>query len=96
MFISSITLLFIIILLLTRSLPLKTIVLVLRFESFIPFLEVTIPRFCIEVYCASSESITITWSSAQKCLNIYISRNFDTLYHHFFAFSNNLTYKYVK
>ena len=65
-FICSITLLFIVILLLTGSLPLKATVFVLLFEIFSSLLEVILPSFCIEVCFASSESITITWSSADK------------------------------
>ena len=66
MFIYSILLLFITILLHTGSLPLKAIVFVLFVEIFSPYLEVTVSSVCIETCRASSESVTVTWSSANK------------------------------
>ena len=63
MFICSIILLLITVLLLAGSLLLKAIVLVLIFEIFSPYLEVTVSSLCIEICNASSESTTITLSS---------------------------------
>ena len=66
MFIYSIILLFIAILRLTGSLPLKAIVFVLLVEIFSPYLEATVSSLRREISGASSESATISWSSVGK------------------------------
>ena len=66
MFICSAILLFITILLLTGSLPLKAIVFILLIEIFSPYLEVIFSSLCIEICSASFEPTTITWSSEDK------------------------------
>ena len=72
MFICSIILLFITILLLTGSRPLKAIVFVLIVEIFSPCLNVTVSNLCIEICSASSESATTTWSSARKSVLMFL------------------------
>ena len=59
MFICSVILLFITILLLTRSFPLKAIVFILLVEIFIPYLEVILSSLCVKICSASSELTTI-------------------------------------
>jgi len=56
LFISSIILLFIVIWILTESLPLKAIVFVLFVQIFIPYLDVTFSSLCTEICVPSSES----------------------------------------
>ena len=95
-FICSIVLLFITILLRTGSLPLKIFVFVLLVEIFSPYLEVNCLQF---VY---RNSLYIFWLCRcklvvrdRKCLNVFISWNFDSFYLLFFPFSNNDIYIYI-